>query len=215
MSWNPMLARNSPAESEFLETIQHQSERLRDLIHQLLDLARIQSGAGQWMLEDTDLTDVVRSAADMAPEDVSLDLPEGACRFRGGASRIRLMIDSLIDNARKFSPDQCASVTLRSTDLGYEIRVADRGPGMPDEDKSRIFDKFVQLGDVLTDRPDGTGLGLAICKEIVKAHGGQIRCEDNKIGGAVFVVLLPNCNPDAPRLVDRLARKWLARLASS
>ncbi len=68
-----------------------------------------------------------------------------------------------------------------------------------------VFEKFVQGGDILTNKPAGTGLGLAVAKEITTIHGGEIHCEDNDGGGTVFVVFLPRANKRSPRPIDSYA----------
>jgi two-component system sensor histidine kinase KdpD len=97
---------------------------------------------------------------------------------------------NVIDNALKYSPpEKPIEIKARVSDQTLEISVADRGEGIPSEDLERIFDKFYRV-----QRPDnvsGTGLGLSICKGIVEAHGGSIRAEDRRGGGAIFTVRLP------------------------
>ena len=83
--------------------------------------------------------------------------------------------------------------------------MADRGLGVAPEDRERIFEKFVQVGDSMSGHPGGTGLGLSISHQIVTVHGGRIHCEENAEGGAVFVVHLPLPDAEDLRPVDVLA----------
>ncbi len=203
---------------EFLRVIRQQSDRLNGLISQLLDLARIQAGTLSWNVSELDLADIVRRGAEavLDPRDgshgrVQTDVPHHHCRYKGDAERLQHVVSNLVDNGRKFSPEgETISISLKCVDGGYEIWVSDRGRGVRNEDKERIFEKFVQVGDVMTDRPQGSGLGLSVSHETVKAHGGKIACRDNDSGqGAVFVVFLPIPDPDSPRLVDEgYRRNW-------
>jgi two-component system sensor histidine kinase KdpD len=97
---------------------------------------------------------------------------------------------NVIDNALRYSPsEKPIEIKARLSDHALEITVADRGEGIPVEDLERIFDKFYRV-----QRPDnvsGTGLGLSISKGIVEAHGGSIRVENRRGGGAIFTVRLP------------------------
>ena len=80
-------------------------------------------------------------------------------------------------------------IEAKVLDDTYELRVMDRGPGI--DEKERVFERFVQGGDLLTDKPSGVGLGLPICREIARGFGGSIVCEDSPGGGATFVLSLP------------------------
>ena len=117
------------------------------------------------------------------------------------------MFINLLENAVKFS-EKPAKVTIALSDVsgGYEVRVSDHGHGVRAREKTRIFKKFVQGGDLLTNKPSGMGLGLSVAKEIVTIHDGEIRCEDNKDGGATFVVFLPRASKRSPRAIDSFAQ---------
>jgi len=97
---------------------------------------------------------------------------------------------NIIDNALKYSPvDKPIEIQARTTNGNLEIKIADHGEGIPLEDRERIFDKFYRV-----QRPDnvsGTGLGLSISKGIVEAHGGSIRAENRRSGGALFTISVP------------------------
>ena len=98
---------------------------------------------------------------------------------------IERVFQNLLTNAIEHAPASAVSVSARRIDGGIEARVADRGPGVPDDMKDKIFEKYV------TTRADGTGLGLAISRQLVAAHGGTLRVEDRPGGGAVFTFTLP------------------------
>jgi signal transduction histidine kinase len=98
---------------------------------------------------------------------------------------------NLVSNAVKFTPT--GSVTLRARRAGgaIELSVIDTGVGIDPSDQAVIFEKFKQVGDLLTSKPKGTGLGLPICRQIVEAHGGSLGVESALGQGASFRVLLP------------------------
>lgn len=197
---------------EFLTIIKDESERLSRLINQVLDLAKIEAGCMTWEVANFDFRDLVEGAVralsgleHTKPVGFEVLVPDEPVAYFGDRDRLHQVLTNLLTNAWKFSPDGSdVTVTLRSLDGGLELRVADRGPGIPDDDeKEHVFDRFRQGVHNLTDKPEGTGLGLPISKEIVQMHGGFIACEDNPEGGAVFLFLLPETDPKFPRPIDQ------------
>ena len=113
-------------------------------------------------------------------------------RLVADEGRVRHVLEQLLDNAAKFTPAGSpitVSVDLRDDRL--ELRVVDRGTAIAESERERIFDRFVQGGDILTDKPAGVGLGLAIARETALAHGGTLHCERDADGGNAFVLRLP------------------------
>jgi signal transduction histidine kinase len=131
-------------------------------------------------------------------------------------------VASLLGNAMKFTPEG-GRVRLAAENRFDEVlvTVADSGDGIASEHHGRIFDKFQQLGDVLTDKPSGTGLGLAICRELVRVHGGRIWVESALGEGATFKVVLPAAaplrlpEPAAPKRLEELALGQQRRLLNA
>lgn len=182
-------------------------DRLSAMISDLLTLSRMESDAIGYDFELHDLSKLARQSAErleprleQAGVAMRLDVP-GRLVVRCDADRIVQVVENLLDNALKFSPE---GSTIRLTvqpataeDGGdAEIRVADRGPGISEADRNVIFERFVQR-DVSGGSAGGVGLGLTICREIVAAHGGRIGVEDNPGGGSTFVVILPRKPPGA------------------
>ena len=96
----------------------------------------------------------------------------------------------------KFTPEEGkVRVTVQLDGDMVEVRVDDSGPGVPPADRTRVFERFSQVGDVMTDKPQGTGLGLSIAQRIVDALGGTIWCEASDLGGARFTFALPAVAP--------------------
>lgn len=176
-------------------------DRLSTMIADLLTLSQLESHAIGYRFESCDLADVAGLAAErlearleQAGVDVRVEAPE-RLEVECDADRIAQVIENLLDNALKYSPeggtiDLVVRAELNGREPAAEIRVVDRGPGVPDEDKAAIFERFVQRGEP-GGSAAGVGLGLTICREIVAAHDGRIGVEDNPGGGSSFVVTLP------------------------
>jgi two-component system sensor histidine kinase GlrK len=182
---------------KFLELNLEGSRRLADMISKLLDLARMEERAVLFELQTNDLVELCGRVSDSflarASEldvRVTVEAGERPVLAECDGDRIVQLVSNLVDNALKHSPAgsgvelhiQPADATGRA-----RIEVADSGPGVPDDEKSKIFEKFHQVGRPMT---GGVGLGLAICREIVDAHQGKIWVEDNPSGGSVFIVAL-------------------------
>lgn len=208
---------------------QESGQRLSGMLTKLLDLSRIEAGleTEQLLIDARSL--VQRSVHHLAevssPERVSLTIDDGEARhiILGDGEALAQVFDNLLDNALKFSPFD-GRVSVRMSDLASRgdvppdrwaalrrrginasailITVADEGPGIADEEKERVFERFYQTDAGRSVRSRGVGLGLAICREIVVSHGGVIWVSDNEPRGAVFNVLLPGATSgerSAPR----------------
>ncbi len=194
-----MLTRKLPEEKnrQFLEVIHKESKRLNTLINDFLDLQRIESGRVSYTLEQINLASVVREVAALFSNDpqhpLRLDLPEGLPPALGDHDRIKQVLQNLLSNAAKFSPQGGEiAVAARATGVGMvEIAVSDHGLGIPDEAMPKLFGKFYRVDS--TDRREigGTGLGLALCREIVTAHKGRIWAESRPGEGSTFRFTLP------------------------
>ncbi|MDN3517621.1 sensor histidine kinase [Aquisalimonas lutea] len=185
---------------EFLDVVVRESERLTRLINQVLDLSRIESGWSAWQLQTVDLRDIVHEGAEATSQlfrdrDLALqqDTPEQPCYVKGDADRLIQLVINLLSNAVKFSDPERGAVRVSLATRGsfHELRVTDHGPGIPEHERERVFDKFHQISDQQAGKPKGSGLGLAICKRITDLHWGTIHAENADAGGASFVVRLP------------------------
>jgi two-component system sensor histidine kinase KdpD len=184
---------------EMLDTVIDETERLERLVTKTLDLSRIRAGGVEPELCVAEIGDLataaVRRLRPLVHERtivVSLapDLPE-VCVDVGMVEEVFL---DLLENALRFAPDGSEiCVKAEYVDPLIEVRVADHGPGVPAEERERIFDEFARVDA----RPDatGTGLGLAIVRAHVTAHGGRVWCEETPGGGATFGFALPVAEP--------------------
>ena len=182
---------------ELLETIQDEAERLNRFVQNLLDMTRLGYGALMPKRDWVDLRDVIGRARErlkkpLAAFQLSVDFAEELPLLHVDAVLMEQVMVNLLDNAAKYAPPGTPiSVTALPKDGAVEVRVCDRGPGIPPADREAVFDMFyrVRSGDR---EKAGTGLGLAICRGIVEAHGGSIRVEDGADGvGAAIAVTLP------------------------
>lgn len=185
----------SERERELLKAADEDVHRLRALIDDLLDLARLESGQVTMDLVDTPLGPLIESAVGvLAPQfdehGVRLSVAESdpSPTVVADANKITWVVTNLLANALRFTPaGGQVSVDYRPVGDQARISVRDTGVGIAAEDQSRIFDKFVQVGAPA----GGTGLGLSICREIVRAHGGIIWVESQLGEGSTFHVCLP------------------------
>lgn len=195
---NPDL---DPAQrEEFLTIVIRESERLTRLINQVLDLAKMESGNLRWSMAEVDMREVVRDAVSATSRlfkdneiALAVDLPDAPVFLWTDGDRLMQVVINLLSNAVKFCApgDGRVVVTVEPQAAGVKVGVGDNGPGIPFWAQARIFEKFQQVGDTLTDKPEGTGLGLAICKSIVNRLGGSIWVDSEPGHGATFSFFIP------------------------
>ncbi|NJM62490.1 MAG: response regulator, partial [Oscillatoriales cyanobacterium RU_3_3] len=183
---------------ENLNIILAEGKRLTDLINDLLDLAKMEAGKIDWKIESLtvhELLDRATAATSILFEQKGLQLiqeiEEGLPEFAGDRDRLIQVAINLISNSVKFT--DIGSVTCKANRIGSEIKISiiDTGMGIAEADQPKVFEKFKQVGDTLTDKPKGTGLGLPICKQIVEHHGGRIWVESEFGKGSTFSFTLP------------------------
>ena len=182
----------------FLEIIARQSSRMERLVSDLLRLARLD--ARQETLDRTrcDLAQIFRGvASDLAPaieakrQRFSTDVPADAATLDADPAKLHDIVRNLVENAVNYSPEN-SDVRLVTRRRGQElvIVVSDSGPGIPDDDLERVFERFYRV-DKSRSRPGGTGLGLAIVKHLVELHGGRVTATNRPEGGAQFTITVP------------------------
>ena len=177
-------------EAELLAGIEEGADRLDHLVGNLLDMSRLQTGTVTPLIRDIDLDEVVPMALGGVPEDrVELDIPETLPMVAVDPGLLERSVANLVENAVKYSPD-AGAVLVSASALAdrVEVRVVDRGPGVPDEAKERIFAPFQRYGDA--PRGAGVGLGLAVARGFAEAMGGTLDAEDTPGGGLTMVLTL-------------------------
>jgi two-component system sensor histidine kinase KdpD len=186
---------------ELLATADESLDRLAHLVDNLLDMSRLQAGALALFPRPTDLEEVVsRSLDDLGPSArvVMVEIPEDLPEVRVDPAILERVIANLTANALRYSPTGSPPL-LRASALGgrVELRIVDRGPGIPEADRDRVFVPFQRLGD--TDNTTGVGLGLALSRGLTEAMGGTLEPEETPGGGLTMSISLPAAPaPPAP-----------------
>jgi len=177
-------------QAELLEGIEEGADRLDHLVGNLLDMSRLQTGTVRPLIREADLDEVVPMALVGVPEgSVALDVPETLPMVDVDPGLLERAMANLVENAVKYSPPQEAVLVAASAIADrVEVRVVDRGPGVPDDAKERIFEPFQRYGDA--PRGAGVGLGLAVARGFSEAMGGTLDAEDTPGGGLTMVLTL-------------------------
>ena len=184
---------------ELLETAREEAARLNRFVGNLLDMTRLEAGALRLRLEPCDVQDLVGCA--LAAVEKRAGTREVEVLLAPELTLIPLdlvlmiqVVVNLLDNALKYSPvEGPLEIASRCSNGWLYFEVADRGPGVPEQELARIFDKFYRTP--VPEGVGGTGLGLSICKGIVEAHGGSIRAENRAGGGLQITVKVPQGPP--------------------
>lgn len=191
------VAEDSEHYQQLLQTALGNSERLSQLINDLLDLQKFESGNFSLSFAATDMKQLVLQALESiapfaAKYQVNFQTQLVDCQVVADQTRIRQVVDNLLSNAIKFSASG-QTVVVQLTERADRIRfeVQDQGSGIPDSFRSRIFEKFSQADGSTSRKAEGTGLGLNICKTIIGAHHGDIGFESEPEQGALFWFELP------------------------
>jgi two-component system NtrC family sensor kinase len=187
----------SPQQTEFIERIRLSVNNITALITDLLDLGRIEVGLDE-EIESVPLSLIISDAIDSLDQrlkkkkqKLKLEIEGELPSVAGNPTQLRQMLENLLNNAVKYTPEG-GSIRL----LGFEedgqviLQVADTGPGIPTKEQRRIFDRFYRASNVTKDI-QGTGLGLSIVKSIVDNHRGRIWVDSILGKGAVFTIVLP------------------------
>ncbi len=190
---------------EHLETIRQEVERLHRVVNNLLDVARLRAGALVASKVPSGVDEVMESVLNrlrplLGERRVDIRVADDVPEVPMDVVQIDQVLTNLIENALKFTPpDAPISLIAVGHPGAVRVTVCDRGPGIPKEDRARIFEPF-ERGSAST---SGTGLGLAIANAIVVAHGGRMWAADNPGGGAAFTFELPVATaPDAEEVRD-------------
>jgi signal transduction histidine kinase len=186
--------------SEFVSIIVKESERLTRLINQVLDLAKLESGNAEWHSAELDMNEVIHEAVSTTSQllreggvVLALDLPDCVPPVHADRDRLMQVMLNLISNAVKFCDPVAGriEIALRVLPDALQVDVHDNGPGVAEAHQEVIFEKFRQVGDTLTEKPQGTGLGLPISRQIIGHLGGKLWVSSRPGQGATFSFTLP------------------------
>ena len=195
-----------PAETRqyFLDMALTESDRMTRIVSDLLVLSRLDNKRTQWKLETFDmfrsvsrLIEVMRVDIEAREHTVTFTAEENIPPITADRERIEQVIVNVLSNSVKYTPvGGKIDVSVRCADEKISFRVKDNGIGIPEEDLDRIFERFYRVEKSRTSEMGGTGLGLAIARELIEAHGGDIRIESRLGEGTAVTVTLPIlCNP--------------------
>lgn len=219
------IKRSMKQVSENLNVVVSEGERLTNLINDVLDLAKIESGRMEWNKKPIFLQDVIsRAIASTSSlfeekgltlkKKVSEDLPV----VSADEDKLIQVVINLLSNAVKFT-DKGTVVIEASLDNGQIlVEVQDTGIGIAEEDRHKIFERFRQAGDTLTDKPKGTGLGLPICREIIEHHGGIIWMKSTAGVGSTFfftIAVMGEGTNKPPIQLDRILKSLKKQIKHS
>jgi two-component system phosphate regulon sensor histidine kinase PhoR len=189
-----------PEESRrFLAIIIRHTERMERLVKDLLRLARLDAGQETLAVVECETRTLAQAVAtDLAralverQQTVDIAVEPGAEMVRGDPARLHDALRNLVANAITYAPEgTTVRIEASRTEGCVTISVLDEGPGIPEEDLPRVFERFYRVDKSRTRDPGGTGLGLAIVKHLVELHGGEVRAGNRPEGGARFTVILP------------------------
>ncbi len=175
------------------------ASRIQHMIMDLLDIAGLEHGRLNLHRENVDALELLQKAIDdveyaaqSRKVQVEITPPEDDCNLEGDSSVLRRVMDNLLTNAVEHSPSEGrVTVSLGMREEGIEVSVADEGPGIPEEHREQVFEKFARLNLRESGVSANRGLGLTFCRLAVEAHGGVIWVETAPSGGAMFRALLP------------------------
>jgi len=184
----------------FLDIIERHTERMERLVKDLLRLARLDAGQEGLEILSCDARNLINavvtelsSALEQRQQRVDLVIGPGADALRADPAKLHDVLRNLIANAITYSPER-TSIRVETMREGSSVTlsVSDEGPGIPEEDLSRVFERFYRVDKSRARDPGGTGLGLAIVKHLVELHKGDVRAENRPAGGARVSVTLPS-----------------------
>ncbi len=182
-----------------LDLIHKSSDQMLNLVSTLLDSSALETGQITLNKEPIDVNSLAasvirrnRKLAEKKNQTIELSVSADRCLVSGDKSRILEAMDNLVNNAVKYSPHRCPiRVAVERNATSVQFSVKDEGPGLSEEDKSKLFGKFQRLSAQPTGGETSTGLGLAIVKQIVEMHDGSILVESRQGSGTTFTIDLP------------------------
>ncbi len=196
----PLGAPMTEQAAKMLSMVSKQTYEMQRIIEDFLDFQAAEDGQLNLTLAPTDLNEIAHQVVEINLDyahkkgtDLTLDLNQALPSIRADAARLTQVIQNFVGNAIKFSPKGSAPplVRTRLDDNSLVLEVIDSGPGLKEEDLTKVFGKYARLSNRPTGGEKSSGLGLAICKQMIELHGGQVGVHNNPERGATFWFRLP------------------------
>jgi signal transduction histidine kinase len=181
-----------------LQCIERNGRHLLGLINDVLDISKIETGQLLLALTDYSLEDVVQTVFSVVEPlarekqlGLRIEIQGKLASGRGDERRLTQVLLNLVGNAIKFTDAGEVVITARRVNGSFEVSVRDTGPGIPEADQVKLFQKFQQADNSSTKKKGGTGLGLALCKRIIEMHGGEVSLNSRVGEGSTFSIRVP------------------------
>lgn len=167
------------SQRDFLEIISQEADRLSNLVNTLLDLSKIEAGSLRLSRVECEVEDLIQKATSSAclgkENQIEVQIEPNLPTLYADPPRLETVLRNLLENAIKYAGETAhICVQVKQVDQALEFSIADNGPGIPAEERERVFESFYRIENGLTRSGSGAGLGLAICQGLVRAHGGKI-----------------------------------------
>jgi len=190
----------TPTQHELLEEGFHSNERMLILVNDLLSMSRMAEGGTPFNLKPEHLDSLIKEVVkEIEPQAIGKKIkielqepPEKLPKVNIDASKIRFVIQNLVDNSVKYTPDGGRiKIIMKKNGLNFHFAVSDTGIGIPSDEVEKLFTKFFRASNAETSKKIGTGLGLYIVKNIIERHNGDIWVESIKDKGSTFSFKIP------------------------
>ena len=180
-------------QKRLIHTTLEETSRLNFLTNNILIASQLDGGGYPFTKEEMDLSDLLKDCLQdfrtRFPERIFSEQIEAGADVKGDPMLLQILINNLLENAIKYSPKESKIVaTLKKNDSVLQLGIADEGPGIPNDEKKKIFYKFYRIGNEATRKAKGTGLGLYLCSRIADDHNADIAVTNNIPRGTIFVV---------------------------
>ena len=180
-------------QKKFIRTTLEEISRLNFLTNNILIVSQLEGGGYQSSKEELDLSDLLKDCLqdfkNRFPEKRFTDRIETDAAVKGDSLLLQILINNLLENAIKYSPKESPiTAVLKKENAFIQLAITDEGPGIPDDEKKKIFSKFYRIGNEATRKTQGTGLGLYLCSKIARYHNADISVTNNNPHGSSFVV---------------------------
>ncbi len=181
-------------QKKLIRTTLDETARLNFLTNNILISSQLDGDGYQSSKEELNLSgllaDCLNDFKNRFPDRIFKEQIEQDADVKGDSLLLQMMINNLLENAIKYSPKECpVSALLKRYRSGIELQISDEGPGIPNEEKKKIFSKFYRIGNEATRKTQGTGLGLYLCRKIARDHNADISVTDNTPRGSTFTVI--------------------------